>query len=220
MKQVEIIYEDKKILILNKPKGMVTTKEGGDVGTIQDWLLDQFSWSKKVVRAGIAHRLDKGTSGILVVAKDNDSLNFLKRQFKNRSIYKEYLALIEGEVSYRGEIKVPIGRSKYSFLKWAVDVDGKEAWTKFERVKVYEKEGKKYSLVKIVLKTGRTHQIRVHFSYLSWPLVGDSLYGGKRDLIARPFLHSKKIKLMHPDEHEFECEAEISQDLKYVLDEL
>lgn len=220
MKKIEIIYEDDRIMVLNKPEGVVTTKEGGGVKTVEDWLLEKFSWSADLARGGVAHRLDKGTSGLLVIAKDKGGLSVIKEQFKNRLIYKQYWALVEGKAVFEGEIRTPIGRSKYNFLKWAVDVDGREAWTKFDLIKVYESDGKKYSLLRVILKTGRTHQIRVHLSYLGWPLVGDRLYGGKTNLLARPFLHSKMIALLHPDGYSFEVEMGLSNDLVSVLEKL
>lgn len=217
MQQIKIIYEDKNLIGLNKEAGIVTTREGNDVDTVEDWLLGQFEWPKSLNRGGIIHRLDKGTSGVLLVAKNDKSLTWFKKQFKQRLVYKKYIALVEGDVSYEGEIKVPITRNKYNFLKWAVGVGGKTAWTTFKLIKKYEYEGKKYSLLKIVLKTGRTHQIRVHFAYLGWPLVGDSLYGGKTNFINRPFLHSKKIRLTGLDGEKIEIESDISDDLKMVL---
>ena len=119
----------------------------------------------------------------------------------------------------RTSVRISI-RCSYVFSKQAVCFDGKKAWTKFEKVKFFEREGEKYSLLKVVLKTGRTHQIRVHFSYLGWPLVGDSVYGGKNDLLNRPFLHSKKIKVTHPNGKKLELEVEIGDDLQLVLEKL
>lgn len=218
MKRIEIVFEDKKMMVLDKASGVVTTKEGRDVDTVEDWLLDNFDWAAGLVRGGTVHRLDKGTSGLLVVAKTIDSLDHLKMQFKKRLVYKEYWALIEGDVSFKGEIYAPIGRSKYNFLKWKVTEEGKDAWTVFDLVKKYEVGGKMYSLVKIVLKTGRTHQIRVHFSYLGWPLVGDKLYGGKTNMVSRPFLHAKKIGFIGVDGVNFEIESDLSDDLGSVLE--
>ncbi len=218
MKQTDIVFEDKNMMVLEKSSGVVTTKEGGDKNTVEDWLVENFKWAVKMNRAGIVHRLDKGTSGLLLVAKTENSFFYLKQQFKKRLVYKEYWALVEGDVSFEGEMMLPIGRSKYNFLRWAVSELGKRAWTTFELMEKFEMGGKKYSLVKIVLKTGRTHQIRVHFSHLGWPLVGDKLYGGKLDLISRPFLHAKKIALVGIDGVNFEFETDLSDDLKLVLE--
>ena len=218
MKQIDIVFEDKNMMVLEKSSGVVTTKEGSHKNTVEDWLVKNFKWAVKLKRAGIVHRLDKGTSGLLLVAKTEDSLAYLKQQFKKRLIYKEYWALVEGEVSFEGEMILPIGRSRYNFLRWAVSELGKRAWTTFELIEKIMIARKKYSLVKIVLKTGRTHQIRVHFSYLGWPLVGDKLYGGKIDLLTRPYLHAKRVGLVGIDGVNFEFETDLSDDLKLVLE--
>jgi len=218
MKKVDIVFEDKNMMVLEKSSGVVTTKEGGAKDTVEDWLVKNFKWSVKLYRAGIVHRLDKGTSGLLLVAKTKDSLAYLKQQFKKRLVYKEYRALVEGDVSFEGEILLPIVRSRYNFLRWAVGELGKRAWTTFKLIKKIEISEKKYSLVKIVLKTGRTHQIRTHFSYLGWPLVGDKLYGGKLELINRPFLHAKRVVLVGVDGVNYEFESDLSDDLRLLLE--
>lgn len=218
MEKIDIVFEDKNMMVLVKSSGVVTTREGSDENTVEDWLMENFKWAVKLKRAGIVHRLDKGTSGLLLVAKTEDSLAYLKQQFKKRLIYKEYWALVEGNVSFEGEIRLPIGRSRYNFLRWAVSELGKRAWTTFELIEKVIIGGKKYSLVKIVLKTGRTHQIRVHFSHLGWPLVGDKLYGGKMELTGRPFLHAKKIALVGVDGVNYDIESDMSDDLRLILE--
>ena len=218
MEKIGIVFEDKNMMVLVKSSGVVTTREGSDENTVEDWLMENFKWAVKLKRAGIVHRLDKGTSGLLLVAKTEDSLAYLKQQFKKRLIYKEYWALVEGDVSFEGEIRLPIGRSGYNFLRWAVSELGKRAWTTFELIEKIVIGGKKYSLVKIILKTGRTHQIRVHFSHLGWPLVGDKLYGGKTELTSRPFLHAKKIALVGVDGVNYDIESDMSDDLKLILE--
>ncbi|MBU1130373.1 RluA family pseudouridine synthase [Patescibacteria group bacterium] len=223
MKDIEIIYEDKNLLLLNKPAGVVSTRERRNEKnqTVSMWLERSFGWSKKLERGGLVHRLDKGTSGILLVAKSEGVLAKLKEQFKKREVKKRYVALIEGDVSFEGEVLAPIKRNVYVFGKWGVDIDGKEAWTKFRLLEKYEKDGKKYNLVEIDLKTGRTHQIRVHFSYLGWPLVGDRVYGGNLDLFNKPFLHAKYIGFKHPVSNKFvEFEIEMAEELKNILNKL
>ena len=219
--KVEIIFEDKDILVLNKPAGLVTTKEGRkEEKTVEDWI--EKNRPNDLPRSGIVHRLDKGTSGILLAAKTLESLNNLKSQFKNRLTAKHYKAMLCGDVSFEGEVKVPIDRSKYVFGKFGPGWNGKQAWTKFKLIKKYSYNGKKYSLVDIDLKTGRTHQIRVHFSYLNWPLLGDKLYGGEMVLgIERPFLQAYYLEINHPVSGErLHFEIDLAKDLKQVLSQL
>ena len=122
----------------------------------------------------------------------------LKKQFKNRVVTKKYFCMVSGDTSMSGTIDWPIERSKYSFGKFSVGVDGKRALTEFILIDRYLKNNKKYSLLDINLKTGRTHQIRVHLSYLRWPLVGDGLYGGETDILKRPFLHAHELQINDP----------------------
>lgn len=220
--KAEIVYKDKNILVLNKRAGVVCTKEDRrSKETLEDWLIEKFG-DNGLPRQGIVHRLDKGTSGLMVVARDVESRNRLMLMFKKREVKKYYWALIEGDLTREGEIKMPISRSKYVFGRFAVSDEGKEAETHFKLLKKYCFLEKRYSLVEINLKTGRTHQIRVHFSYLKWPLVGDLVYGGKELLgLNRPFLQAKKLIFKHPitnEELSFECE--LATDLKKVIDKL
>lgn len=220
--KAKIIYQDKDVLILNKKSGVVSTKEGrNDKETLEDWLAYKFG-KNDLPRQGIVHRLDKGTSGLMVVVKNTEARNRILEMFRNREIKKTYLALIEGDLSMDGEIKVPIARSKYTFGKFAVSEEGKIAETSFRLLKKYNFDNKTYSLIEINLKTGRTHQIRVHFSYLRWPLVGDLIYGGKALLgLSRPFLESIKIEFKHPlTKTELSFEGEMAADLKELLSKL
>jgi len=217
---LNIVFEDKDILVINKAAGVVVTSEGVKVeNSIEEYLRENFEWAKKLERAGIVHRLDKGTSGIMVIAKNELSQKNLKKQFKERKVRKTYVALIGGDTVMDGEIKVPIKRSKYGFGKWGVSEDGKEAWTIFRTIQKYKLGNKIYSLVEINLKTGRTHQIRVHFSYLRWPLVGDRTYGGEMfEWIGRPFLHAKRLEIEHPgSKKKVVFEAELPNELKEAL---
>ncbi len=191
-KKIEIVFEDNDLLVLNKPSGWVSTKEGRQEKnpTVEGWLAGRVEAG--LPRNGVVHRLDKGTSGLLVVAKNGKSLVEMKKIFLARRIKKVYLALVAGEISYKGVIEVPIGRKQ--FAKFGVMVDGKMARSEFCLLKKYERMGKKYSLIEVKLKSGRTHQIRVHLSYLGWPVVGDSLYGGEELAIGRPFLHASRLE--------------------------
>ncbi len=218
-KKAEIIYKDEDILVLNKRAGVVCTKEGREEKeTLEDWLAEEFG-KNTLPRQGIVHRLDKGTSGLMVVARSKAAREKLSEMFKKHLIKKTYWALVEGNLPGEGEIKMPIARSKYVFGRFAVGVEGKEAWTIFKLLKKYYWEEKYYSLVEIDLKSGRTHQIRVHFNYLGWPLVGDTIYKGKTLLgLERPFLQSKKLEFEHPVKGKlmkFECD--LASDLEEVL---
>lgn len=220
--KAKIVYQDDDILILNKKTGVVCTKEGREnTDTLEDWLREKFG-DNKIPRQGIVHRLDKGTSGLMVVARTMEARNKMLEIFKKREIKKTYRALIGGDLSENGEINVPIARSKYIFGKFTVNEEGKEAETHFNVTKKYRYLDKTYSLVDIILKTGRTHQIRVHFNYLGWPLVGDLVYGGKELLgLKRPFLQAAKLEFKQPMTGKklfFECE--LATDLQEVLDKL
>lgn len=217
-KKIKIVFENDDFLIVEKPAGMTTTKERkNEEGTLEDYL--RIIRSNNLIRNGIVHRLDKGTSGLVVVAKNSDSLVNLKYQFKNRLVSKKYYCLVGGLTSIDGSIDWPIERSKYGFGKFGVGVDGKRALTEFKLIDIYIKNNKKYSLLEINLKTGRTHQIRVHMSYLRWPLVGDRLYGGEVDSLKRPFLHAHQLEINDPKSGKrLMFESPLASDLRKHLD--
>jgi 23S rRNA pseudouridine1911/1915/1917 synthase len=218
MEEIKIIFEDKDLMVVEKPPLMTTTKEKKEEkGTLEDYL-----WEirpNNLPRNGILHRLDKGTSGLVVVAKTKEAFLDLKKQFKERSLTKKYYCLVGGETSFDGVIDMPIARSKYVFAKFGVNEEGKRALTNFNLIKKYRKDGKIYSLLDIDLKTGRTHQIRVHLSHLRWPLVGDRVYGGESiDGLKRPFLHAYKIIFKHPtNDQEMELKIDLPKDLSDLL---
>jgi len=210
-----IIFEDEDLVVINKPAGLVVTNEGRDTlqRTVESWARE--NQKIKLPRAGIVHRIDKGTSGILLIAKNQKTLDFMKGQFKLRKVVKHYLAIVGGDLPNIGTIKVPIERSKYAFSKFKVGVDGKIAETEFEIMKKFTRGSRVYSWVKIDLKTGRTHQIRVHFSYMGWPLVGDRLYGGEVwENLTRPALHSHEIFIRKAENSEImRFKADLPEDL-------
>ena len=217
-RQVQIVYEDGDLLVLNKPSGWVTTKErkGEKNQTVEEWLSLRMKGS--LPRNGIVHRLDKGTSGLLLVAKNNECLEILRGLFKKRRVEKKYLAVLGGEASFDGVVEIPIGRTVFG--KFGIKVGGKTSRTEFSLLKKYRKDGRIYSLVEVDLKTGRTHQIRVHFSYLGWPLLGDVLYGGEKIFIDRPFLHAYKMKFKHPrTKKDLMFELELPEELRGVLED-
>ncbi|MDD2225021.1 MAG: RluA family pseudouridine synthase [Candidatus Shapirobacteria bacterium] len=218
MEKVKIIFEDKDMMVMEKPSLMTTTKEKKEEkGTLEDYLRD--IRPNDLPRNGIIHRLDKGTSGLILVAKTEEAFLGLKKQFKERSLTKKYYCLVGGDVSFEGVVDMPIARSKYAFAKFGVNEEGKRALTKFKLIKKYKNNGKIYSLLDIDLSTGRTHQIRVHLSHLRWPLVGDRVYGGEIvDGLKRPFLHAYKIVFKHPiNNQEMKVEIDLSEDLVEIL---
>ena len=217
--KIETVYLDEEMLVVNKPAGVVVTNENrkGSQESLEDWIGNNYP--NRLARNGIVHRLDKGTSGLVVVARSQTALDFLKKQFKQREVKKYYWALVGGNLPEQGRIDMPINRSKSSFGRFKVNEEGKMAITEFKAVKKYEIEGKKYTLVEINLKTGRTHQIRVHMNYLSWSLVGDKTYGGAMSLgLERPFLQAHQITIKRPsDLKEMTFNADLADDLKSFL---
>lgn len=215
--KVKVIFENSDFLVVEKPSGMVTTKEGKDNETLEDYLKNVYP--NDLPRNGIIHRLDKGTSGLLLVAKNEKSFVDFKKQFKERLVRKKYYCLVCGEAVSDGSIDLPIARSKYGFSKFGVSVDGRRALTEFKLIKKYIMVNKKkYSLLEINLKTGRTHQIRVHLSHLRWPLVGDKLYGGELNGLNRPFLHACYLEINDPETNKrLVFKSEIPIDLKNHL---
>lgn len=229
----QVLYQDDCLLVLGKPAGWVVNQAKTTRGqkTVEEWLRENFSYSivsSPNLRAGIAHRLDKETSGILLVAKDEKSLKILQRQFKDHLVKKEYWALLHGKVPSEGTINMPVGRLPWKRERFGVMAGAKPALTYFKREKIYQGLGGEYfSLVAIFPKTGRTHQIRVHFSYLGHPLVSDSFYVGKKrlksDLLWCPrlFLHAKKIGFYHPQGNNWvEFVSELPSELKQALSAL
>ena len=178
---LNILYEDNDVIVVNKEQGMVVHPAPGNYnGTLVNALLfhcKDLSGINGIIRPGIVHRIDKDTSGILVVAKNDEAHNKLSEQLKNHSMKREYYALIEGRLKNdSGTINKPIGRNKKDRLKMGIVEDGKLAVTHYEVLERYNG----YTLIKCILETGRTHQIRVHMSSIGFPLVGDPLYGFKR----------------------------------------
>lgn len=197
---IDIVYEDDDVIVVNKPQGMVVHPSPGHPNhTLVNALLyhSPLSTINGTYRPGIVHRIDKDTSGLLMVAKNNYAHESLSKQLKDKSNIREYIALVHGNIKENsGVINAPIGRSKKDRKKQAVVDDGKNAVTHF---KVLERFGGEYTLVSCVLETGRTHQIRVHMKYIGYPLAGDPLYGPKNTLKGNgQFLHAKKLGFVHP----------------------
>ncbi len=223
----EIIYEDNFIFVVNKPAGWVTLKVKTYQGkTLQAWVekklqISEFN-SKSCPfsqRYGIVHRLDKDTWGLVIGAKDKKSFLDLQAQFKKRQVEKEYLVLVEGLLKTEGKIVAPVGRLSYDRLKYGVTPGGKKAETKFNSISGYEIGQNKYSLIRVWPKTGRTHQIRVHFKYLGHPVYGDSIYGGKTSQEKPMFLVAKKINFNHPESKKrIEFEIDLPKKLTGIIE--
>ena len=214
-KKVEIVFEDDHLLAVNKPAGLVTLNVStNQAQTLEDWVKNSFSlFSEKNIsrrakdslreedfwrRCGIVHRLDKPTSGLILIAKDVTTFQALQQQFKQRKIQKIYWALAVGKLPSEGAVKAPLGRLKSDPFKFGVVPGGKTALTEFSLLRLIRIGDCFHSLVEVRPKTGRTHQIRVHFKYLGNPLFGDQLYGGKKEQGRPLFLVAKEIKFKHP----------------------
>jgi 23S rRNA pseudouridine1911/1915/1917 synthase len=244
MSEIEVIFEDDDILVLNKPSGVIVNKADTTKGelTVQDWLEQgprANLYQKPTVdeesdfynRAGIVHRIDKETSGILIVAKNKVSFENLQAQFKERKVEKTYIALTHGKVvPEEGEIAVPVGRLPWNRKRFGVLAGGKEAVTHYKVISYFEspiKQKEELTLLELFPKTGRTHQIRVHLKYINHPIFGDEFYAGRktsrddRKILQRFFLHAKKINFFHPKTGKrVEFESSLSEELQNVLDVL
>lgn len=210
---IDIVYEDEEIAIVNKPKGMVVHPAKGNYSkTLANALLyhiDSLSTINGVIRPGIVHRIDKDTSGLLVIAKNDTAHLFLAKELLNHNISREYIALVHGDLEMdKGTINAPIGRNKKDRIKMTVtDVNSKEAITHYETIERYGD----YTLVRAKLETGRTHQIRVHMAYINHPIVGDPFYSNIdcKFKTNGQLLHAQKLGLYHPrskEYMEFECD--------------
>lgn len=196
---LDIVYEDDDVIVINKPQRMVVhPAPGHDEHTLVNALLYHcpLSTINGTFRPGIVHRIDKDTSGLLMVAKNDKAHRSLAKQLKDKTNIREYVALVHGRIAEdEGTINAPIGRSLKDRKKKAVVKDGRNAVTHFEVLKRY----RDYTLVKCILETGRTHQIRVHMKYICHPLVGDPLYGPKKTIKGNgQFLHAGKLGFVHP----------------------
>ena len=203
---LEYVYDDLDLCVVNKPSGMVVHPAPGALhhtlvhGLLYD-LKDSLSGINGVMRPGIVHRIDKDTSGLLVVAKNDFSHEGLSLQLQAHTMTREYIALVKGVIpNDLGKINAPIGRDPIDRMKMAVVKDGKEAITNFKVLKRF----KDNTLVLCRLETGRTHQIRVHFKYIGYPLIGDPLYGTRKVVGENgQFLHAHKLGFTHPKTNEY-----------------
>ncbi len=238
---IEVIYEAPEFLVINKPAGVLVHQTAhladGEEETIVDWILkrypeilgvgDKSPGSKTLpLRPGIVHRLDKETSGVLLIAKTQGAFEELKSLFQTGGIKKSYKALLWGELRGRGVIDKPIGL-KPGTVRRSVTAKNmkmiKSAETKYESLEVFKKDKDLFSLVAVFPKTGRTHQIRVHFQSIHHPLVGDLFYGFKKNPwnLKRQFLHAESLEFTWgQDGHKIRVEADLPEELKRILTDL
>ncbi len=220
---LSILFEDSEILVIEKPSGMVShpTDHGGNVsGTLVNALLyHSHNLPGEKNRAGLVHRLDKETSGVMVAAKTEEARISLSKQFFERKVEKTYLALVEGKLkNSHGRIEAPIGRDSKNYVRRKISTakNAREAITEFKVIEEFANA----SLLEVKILTGRTHQIRVHFNSIRHPVVGDTLYGFKKAGIYAPrlFLHAWKLKFTHPKiEERMEFKSKLSEELEKVL---
>ena len=229
---LNVIYEDEDIIVINKQFGLVTHPGAGNwTGTLANALLYYDSSLSRLDRAGIVHRLDKNTSGLMVVARNEKSQKYLVEQLQSHSIDREYSAIVYGHMIAGGTVDEPIGRDSKDRVKQSVTANGKEAVTHYRAIDRF----KNHTHVKAILETGRTHQIRVHLSHTGHPLIGDPMYGGrvrfpkKADEVLketllnfkRQALHSKKLTLNHPISGDLmSWKAPLPKDMRSLLEVL
>jgi len=227
---IDIIHEDEDIIVINKPVGMVVHPAAGHKdGTLQNALLHFDEHLNEVPRAGIVHRLDKDTSGLLVVARNLKAHKNLVAQLQARTVHREYQAIVLGVMTSGGTVNEPIGRHARDRKRMAVRLDAKEAITHYRVSERY----RGHTRVKVNLETGRTHQIRVHMNHINFPIIGDPVYGGRLilprgasdelkealKLFKRQALHAAQLGLLHPASgEEVHWKAPIAEDMKHIID--
>lgn len=234
---IPIIFEDDFLIVIEKPTGMVVNKANSvAVETIQDWAEEKLqiqsaSWRTKseipqtefAARAGIVHRLDKDTSGLLLIAKKEDVFKNLQDQFLNRTVVKKYITLVHGKVAYEGEIKAPVGRLPWNRERFGILPGGREAITYYKRIELLSYNKGFYSLLEVSPQTGRTHQIRIHLKYIGNSVVSDPFYAGRKlyredmKFCPRLFLHAAYIQFTHPDGKNVSFSCPLPSDLDLVI---
>lgn len=214
---LEIVYEDDYLLVINKQAGLNSIPSRlQPTGSIANALMYHYEKTGHVAAPHIVTRLDKETSGLMLIAKNSHVHNLFSKSQNGKQVKRQYEALVHGEILESGEVNAPIGRKDSSIIEREVREDGKQALTLFNRESYHQ--DKDLSRVRLELMTGRTHQIRVHMSYLGHPLIGDNLYGGSTDLINRQALHCYQISFKHPiTKDELLFKIELADDLKGII---
>lgn len=241
---MDIIYEDEDFIGISKPAGILVhpirskvasngasrTARNESDETVADWISERYPETRTVgddpvSRPGIVHRLDKETSGVLVVAKNQPAFEYLKGLFQRHGVVKKYVALVHGKLEGSGVIDAPIGL-KPGTVKRSVRARNmkmvKEAVTEYRPLEAFEKDGQFFTLLELAPRTGRTHQLRVHLASIHHPVVGDSLYGPKKTplRVPRQFLHARSLEFTKPDGGRLRIEAELPADLQKIIDNL
>ncbi|MGA2910839.1 MAG: RluA family pseudouridine synthase [Candidatus Microgenomates bacterium] len=226
----KIIYQDESFFVVDKPSGWITNEADTTTSqpVLQTWIRENFDYPLKgntELRDGVVHRLDKETSGIIIIAKTKEAFEKLQSEFKNREVEKTYIALVHGKLTPKaGEIKAPVGRLPWRRDRFGVMPGGREAATLYKVIKFYPGNNAGHTLVEFKPKTGRTHQIRIHAKFIGHAIVGDEFYAGRktarndRKWCPRLFLHAASIKFSHPfSGKEVKFESPLSQDLESSL---
>ncbi len=228
---LDVIFEDESLIVINKPAGLVSHPGAGNPdNTLSNALLHHCHALEQLPRAGLIHRLDKSTTGLLVVAKTLPAHTALVRELQARNIHREYAAIVNGVMTAGGTVEAPIGRHPKQRIKMAVlSHGGKHAVTHYRVIQRFAA----HTYIKVILETGRTHQIRVHMAHIHYPIVGDPVYGGRQRLpkdpspelkaalqnFNRQALHARRLSLMHPElQTEITWEAPLPEDFQHLLD--
>ncbi|NMC35931.1 RluA family pseudouridine synthase [Candidatus Beckwithbacteria bacterium] len=234
---IQVLFQDDYIVIISKPAGVVVNRaESVKEPTIQDWMEEthrleigndesrQAEIQEFTNRSGVVHRLDKETSGVMVLARNVETFLNLKQQFKKRQTQKQYIALVHGNMTLReGTVNLPLKRNPFNRRRFTIAVDGKMGRTKYQVSNYFSRNQELFTLLNLWPKTGRTHQLRVHLSHLGFPIVSDPIYLGKRlsaDLTWCPrlFLHAKSLSFFHPRSGEkVVFESGLAEDLQTCL---
>lgn len=231
---LSIVYEDDELLVVNKQAGITVNRSETTLHqvTLQDLIEKEDKINSKdedsefIQRSGVVHRLDKETSGLILVAKNSSAFRNLQAQFKERTVEKSYLALAHGNIVPKtGEINVPVGRLPWNRKRFGIIAGGRPSITSYEVIESLSNGKENFSLVRLFPKTGRTHQIRVHLKYINHPILGDPLYGGRktsredRKTLERFFLHAEAISFFHPKTNErMMFRADLPEELSKVLE--